>query len=116
MLFRNTNIEHAARESFCKGENAGGVRHCGSNGNKFGTSFAFLDQCFGECSGETAGFGLGGVVQALDGVVFGGPVPTTLLCEHVNDLWAPGHRCGVAQCFFKKRNVVSVEGTGIANT
>ena len=31
-------------------------------------------------------------------------------------MWAPGHRCSVAQCFFKKRNVVSVEGAGIANT
>ena len=55
-------------------------------------------------------------MQALDGVVFGRPVATTLLSEDVNDLRAPGHRCGVAQCFFKKRDVVSVEGAGIANT
>ena len=55
-------------------------------------------------------------MQSLDGVVFGGPIATTLLGEDVNDLRATGHRCGVTECFFKKRNVMSVEGAGIANT
>ena len=52
---------------------------------------------------------------SLDGVVLGWSVTATFLREHMDDLRAAGHRCGIAKRFFEKGNVVTIEGAGIAN-
>ncbi len=79
-----------------------------------GCLLGLVDQRLGEGGGVAARLGQADVVQALDRVVLGRRVAAALLREHVHDL-GPAHLGGVAQGLFERRDVVAVEGAGVAD-